>query len=167
MTLLRNPGLRPYLDDGVQRSYSYDFVESYADNWWCAEWTNQYYEPKEPTRPVPAAFLAPVEQSTASTELSALKAIGSADLALGSQAVDYIKAHPQDPDAPEALYLVLRMIRYGCHHGFADESDNPRADDVSKVAFEVGDLMRQRYPTNPWTKKAAPYVWPRDKKTGQ
>ncbi len=36
MAILRNPGLRPYLDGGVQRSTSYDFVESYSDNWWCS-----------------------------------------------------------------------------------------------------------------------------------
>ncbi len=30
MTLARNPGLRPYLDAGTQRAYSYDFVEAIA-----------------------------------------------------------------------------------------------------------------------------------------
>ena len=169
MTLLRNPGLRPYLDAGVQRSYSYDFVESYADNWWCVEWSTPYSDPNEPVRSISAAFLTPADRSTAEKEFSSLTGIGSADVALGSQAVDYVKAHPQDPDAPEALYLVLRMIRYGCNHAFGYNQDpsNPHAGDISRIAYEAGDLMRHRYPTNPWTKKAAPYVWPTDKKAGQ
>jgi hypothetical protein len=169
ITLLRNPGLRPYLDAGVQRSYSYDFVESYADNWWCAEWSTPYSDSSEPVHFVSAAFLTPAERSTAENEFSSLTGIGSADVALGSQAVDYVKAHPQDPDAPEALYLVLRMIRYGCNHAFGYNQDpsNPHAGDISRIAYEVGDLMRHRYATNPWTKKAAPYVWPTDKKAGQ
>jgi hypothetical protein len=169
MTLLRNPGLRPYLDDGVQRSYSYDFVESYGNNWWCAEWSTPYSDSNESARSVSAAFLTPVERSSAEQEFSSLRGLGSADVALGSEAVDYVKAHPQDPDAPEALYLVLRMFRYGCHHAFGYNQDpsNPQVGDISRIANEVGDLMRHRYPTNPWTRKAAPYVWPSDKKTYQ
>jgi hypothetical protein len=42
MVILRNPDLRPYLDGGVQRSASYDFVESYGDNWWCGDWPKQF-----------------------------------------------------------------------------------------------------------------------------
>ena len=69
VTLVRNPGLRPYLDAGVQRSYSFDFIESYHYNWWCKEWGLSWWENPWQQRGYPnegliravetAAFLTP------------------------------------------------------------------------------------------------------------
>jgi hypothetical protein len=160
MTLLRNPGLRPYLDNGVQRSYSFDFVESFADNWWCADWSTPYGEKVDPFRAEPVEFLSPAEQKTGEQEARALLALGGADEYLGSQVIAYAKAHPSDPDVPEALFLTLRMIRYGCNRGWQwQDSNRPHVDRVAQIAYEVGAIMRRKYPTNPWTRKAAPYVW--------
>ena len=116
MAILRNPGLRPYLDNGVQRSDSYDFVESYGDNWWCANWSTIYGEDNEPSRAESVAFLSPRDRESGKEESKSLLAMGGADEYLGSQVIAYTKAHPSDPDVPEALYLTLRMIRYGCSH---------------------------------------------------
>ncbi len=160
MTILRNPGLRPYLDGGVQRSASYDFVESYADNWWCGNWTHTYGEYGAPVASESVAFLLPPAQATGMQETAALIALGSAEEYLGSQVLDYAHAHPSDPDIPEALYLTLRTIRYGCYHGGGDAGDDARSKRVAAVAQEAGALMRKNYQSNPWTKKAAPYVWP-------
>ena len=161
MAILRNPGLRPYLDNGVQRSDSYDFVESYGDNWWCANWSTIYGEDNEPVRAESVAFLSPRERENGRQETKSLLAMGGADEYLGSQVIAYAKAHPADPDVPEALYLTLRMIRYGCSRAaFEWQDPNKRqVDPVAAIAYEIGAIMRQRYPTNPWTKKAAPYVW--------
>jgi hypothetical protein len=160
MTILRNPGLRPYLDGGVQRSASYDFVESYADNWWCGDWAHSYGEYGAPVHSESVAFLLPQAQQTGKSETAALIALGSAEESLGSEVLDYARAHPSDPDIPEALYLTLRTIRYGCYHGWGNGGDNAGANRVPAIAQEVGALMRKSYATNPWTKKAAPYVWP-------
>jgi len=159
MALLRNPGLRPFLDPGVQRSASYGFVGSYGDNWWCANWNGDNHSTPVTTQSV--AFLTPAARATAEKENKTLLALGGADEYLGSQVIDYAHTHPEDPDIAEALYLTLRMIRYGCYHGVSD-ADNTRPDPTSVpiIAREVGAIMRQRYATNPWTKKAAPYVWP-------
>ena len=161
MAILRNPGLRPYLDNGVQRSDSYDFVESYGDNWWCANWSTIYGEDNEPVRAESVAFLSPRERDSGKQETKSLLAMGGADEYLGSQVIAYAKAHPSDPDVPEALYLTLRMIRYGCSHAALEWQDpnKPQVDPVAAIAYEIGAIMRRRYPTNPWTKKAAPYVW--------
>lgn len=160
MAILRNPGLRPYLDNGVQRSDSYDFVESYGDNWWCANWSTVYGEDSEPVRAESVAFLSQHERQAGEQQAKSLLALGGADEYLGSQVIAYSKAHPSDPDVPEALYLTLRMIRYGCSRNWEWQDPNkPQVDPVAAIAYEIGAIMRRRYPTNPWTKKAAPYVW--------
>jgi hypothetical protein len=158
MTILRNPGLRPYLDSGVQRNASYDFVESYSDNWWCGEWTTTFSE-RAPVRDETVAFLTPEMTEAGHEESAAVLALGGADGYLGSQVLEYARAHPSDPDIPEALYLTLRMIRYGCNENWGTGVDKDYSDRVTKIAHEVGAMMRQRYTANKWTKKAAPFVW--------
>ena len=163
MAILRNPGLRPYLDGGVQRSASYDFVESYSDNWWCGDWTTTLSGNDAFASAPSVAFLSPEMRKTGESESHAILAMGSADEHLGSEVLNYARAHPADPDIPEALFLTLRMIRYGCFHGWGAERDKQNSDRVATIAREVGAMLRQRYPTDPWTKKAAPYVWPAKK----
>lgn len=161
MAILRNPGLRPYLDPGVQRSYTYDFVESYADNWWCAGWSNTVAEQHGAAQPRQVAFLAPAERTSAERELADLRGLGSSDEYLGSQVVAFANAHLEDPDVPEALYLTLRMIRYGCYHGYTiyGHANDAHAVAPGQIAHEVVKIMRRRYITDPWTRKAAPYVY--------
>jgi hypothetical protein len=160
MAILRNPGLRPYLDAGVQRSASWDFVESYSDNWWCSEWLGIFGHESASAQSEPVAFLAADMRQAGKQEAQTLRAQGSAEEFLGSQVIEYSRAHPSDPDVPEALYLTLRMIRYGCYHGWARDSYKEHTERIGSIAREVGALMRQRYPYSPWTKKAAPFVWP-------
>jgi hypothetical protein len=59
---------------------------------------------------------------------------------LGSQAVDYARVHPDDKDVPESLYLTLRMVRYGCFHGYGGEK--PGANHVSDIGHQVVVLTR-------------------------
>jgi hypothetical protein len=162
MTLLRNPGLRPYLDAGVQRSYSYDFVESYRDNWWNPIWNaNNDEDEFAPLRRVPAPFLTPTQQAEEEREMNLLLKQGSAEIYLGEQTLAYANDHPADPDVPESLYLVLRMIRYS---GNAyNWSDSPAVQEqVGKkekaIQNAAARVLRQRYAASPWTKKTAPYV---------
>jgi hypothetical protein len=138
MTILRNPGLRPYLDGGVQRSASYDFVESYGDNWWCGNWTSGFGADEAPFDAQPVAFLSSQARDTGKKETAALLSPGSAEEYLGSQVLDYAKTHPTDPDIPEALYLTLRTFRYGCYHGWGYYSgmgtESDRIDHVATIA---------------------------------
>jgi hypothetical protein len=155
MAILRNPGLRPYLVGGVQRSLSYDFVESYSDNWWCSIGSNNNGAADAGVRARPVAFLSAQARQDGEKETVALLALGSGEEYLGAQVLKYADGHPADPDVPEALYLTLRAIRYGCDHG----ADQKGSDGVGAIAREVGAMMRRRYAANGWTKKAAPYVW--------
>ena len=160
MTILRNPGLRPYLDPGVQRSYSYDFVESYADNWWCQDWKSNFDPAYSiPAQLQPVALLTSAERAEADSEVNRLLSRKGAAVYLGSLVLDYANAHPDDRDVPESLYLVLRTIRYGCERVYTQYDTKPgekplKVDDLRKAAAH---LLRQRYADNPWTKKAAPY----------
>lgn len=159
LALVRNPGLRPYLDEGVQRSYSFDFVESYGDNWWCSPWNTRYGQGGEAEPLQPVAFLPAETQKAGVAQAVALEARGDAQADLGAQVVAYVDAHPADPDAAEALYLVLRMVRYGCNRGW---SDSPAAKEetskIDQVHIDAARLLRKRYTASPWTRKAAPFA---------
>jgi uncharacterized protein (UPF0147 family) len=161
MTIMRNPGLRPYLDPGVQRSYSYDFVESYADNWWCKDWKSNYDSGNVDAEQLqPIALLTPALRAEGESQVNRLLSQKGAAIDLGGLVLAYANAHPDDPDVPEALYLMLRMIRYGCERASTQDDAAPgeepkKVDDLRKAAAR---LLRQRYTTNPWTKKAAPYA---------
>lgn len=87
--------------------------------------------------------------------------MGGADEYLGSRVMVFAKANPSNLDVPEALYLMLRMIRCGCSHAALEWQDpnKPQIDPVAAIAYEIGAIMSRSYPTNPWTKEAAPLVW--------
>ena len=163
MTILRNPGLRPYLDGGVQRSASYDFVEDFADNWWCSDWTANFAQ-NAPVGSASVAFLSPQIREAGDKVAKALLAMGGAEVYPGSEVLDYAHAHPSDPDVPEALYLTLRLIRYGCFHGWSESRTDQQADRVGTIAREIGAIMRRDYSTNPWTRRLRPMFGRRRKK---
>lgn len=165
MTLARNPGLRPYLNAGTQRAYSYDFVESYRDNW-C-------YQPDDYPKPwIAATFLSAAEKQKGTEEYKRLSNMRA--VYVGREIIRQVKANNQTPQAPEALFLVLRMIRYGCTEPAsanqpASDPQNPtvpltpqlytqEAKDLLELKQDAARLLRRYYASSPWTKKAAPYV---------
>lgn len=160
MTLARNPGLRPYLSAGTQRAYSYDFVESYRDNW-C-------YKPDASSdSSLPVAFLKPAERKSGKDDAERLANIRS--LYVGRQIIDRVQSDVHDPQAAEALFLILRMIRYGCTEpaqATAGTGDvyapvipySQEAKDLLQLKRDAARLLRQHYAASPWTKKAAPFV---------
>lgn len=170
MTLLRNPGLRPYLDPGVQRFYSYDFVESYGDNWWCRNWGFSEWEQSWQIRGQPneallstdeaASFLSAEKIAEGRKQSDDLMKLGDAEIVLGQRTLDYARAHPDEEDVPEALFLVLRMIRYGCNHvNWTDSPDQKKHEQqIDNIQKAAARMLRQRYPASTWTKKAAPYA---------
>ncbi len=96
VTLARNPGLRPYMNEGTQRAYSYDFVESYRDNW-C-------YQPDAFATPqVPATFLSIAERQQGTDEARRLAPIRS--VFVGRQIIREVEANARDPQAAEGLFL--------------------------------------------------------------
>ena len=168
MALVRNPGLTPYLNGGTQRGYSWDFVESYRENW-C------YKAPMGLNPPRAVALLTAAEKARGAEQARALEGMGAA--VPGRAIVEYVRAHPEEPRAAEALYLVLRMVRYGCveaqapagaaasgagadarYFTVAGPPPSEEQMELYRVKAEAARLLRQRYQASPWTKKAAPFA---------
>ena len=170
MTLARNPGLAPYVNGGTQRAYSYDFVESYRDNWcYRAPETSQ----NAPGAPLPAAFEDSREKQQGAEEARLIAPMRSVQL--GRQIVGAVESNPSDPRGAEALFLVLRMIRYGCTEAAPARVADPRsigdlaqafpgvtyteeAQQLLQLKQDASRLLRQRYASSAWTKKAAPFA---------
>jgi len=144
---LRFPGLRPTVTAGVGRSSPIEEVDSYRDNWWCLAGTSAVpqsdpdKEQSEPPARLPV-FLSETQSSVAAKEVRTLNALGSAPNFLARTAIAAANRKPSDPRVPEALHLAVTATRRGC-----TDKETGR---WSKAAF---DLLHQRYPTNPWTKK--------------
>jgi hypothetical protein len=146
--LLKNPGMRPYVDSGYGR-YTNELakIDPYRDNWWCSSSAinvsnnSILRKPDDPGAP----FLSAADRDQAAAEWKKLQAVATAPDWLGAQTLAFAQAHPQDPRVPEALYLVVRSTRYGC-------TDN-QTGDFSHRAF---DLLHRRYPNTEWAKKT-PY----------
>jgi hypothetical protein len=156
LAMLRNPGLRPYLDQGVQRSASYRQLDEFRDNWWCQKWGDGPNLASGHPLPIAGpkltpAFLTPAQQDAAKTQAATLNQLPNGVSWLGRRAIDYVKAHPEDPDAAESLALTVRATRYGCYQ--PPEKDAPQKA-VSKEAFEI---LHKQYPKSPWTAKTAYY----------
>ena len=157
VALLRNPGLRPYLDQGVQRSASYSTQDEYRDNWWCDRWGDGAKPvAQSPPAVVPPdaalSFLEPAQQEAAKTQTAALNQLPNGVTWLGRRAIDYVKAHPEEPAAAESLALTVRATRFGC---FIPPDKAAPQKAVSKEAF---DLLHQRYPKSSWAAKT-PYYY--------
>lgn len=155
--LLHAPEARPYLRAGAERMSRDRRIDDYRDNWWCPE-TRDYghsnYEIRNGSE-TPAgawkapAFLSAAELRQAAEERARVRAAGSALQALGSAAVAWAKAHKEDPRAPEALALTVKLARYGCA--------GPDDWKVTRSAFQALHLS---YPGSEWAKRTP--VWVRD-----
>jgi len=155
MTILRNPGLRPFVEVGASRLSDFSSLDSYRDNWWCSKWQRQDVtdEWKAVRLPSPAFFSA--EQSAqAKGELERLQKLPGAAVLVGQRVIDYAKEHPEDSAVPEALALTVRATRYGCSDWAADSDEGKKNSAVSKAAFQ---LLHARYPKSPWAAKTKYY----------
>ncbi|MBI4751890.1 MAG: hypothetical protein HY774_25680 [Acidobacteria bacterium] len=169
--VLRFPGLRPHIVNGLERTETLDTIDSYRDNWWCNfdgklevstgnfEKFN-YYDPDQEYGPdgepkpkpqvpfdpakafFPPAFLTAEQKEAAFKEWKALVAIGTAPNYLCRQTIDWAKKNPTDARVPEALHLAVRTTRFGC--------TNDTTTNLSKEAFQ---LLKKKYPTDPWAQK--------------
>jgi hypothetical protein len=155
--MLRNPGMRPYVQVGFGRETPIDKIDDFRDNWWCsfAPASNNsvpgYYRDAsvmgEPLRELyqdgapKAEFLPLDQQARGAREWSQLTTLATAPDYLAAQTIDWAKSNADDLRAPEALHLAVRATRYGC-----SEQGTP----YSRQAF---DLLHKRYPNSEWTAK--------------
>jgi hypothetical protein len=155
--MLRNPGMRPYVQVGFGRETPVDKIDDFRDNWWCSFAPDQngslpgYYRNAsiigEPLRELyqdggPKAEFLPAEaQERGKREWSQLGTLAAAPDYLAAQTIEWAKNNPSDSRAAEALHLAVRATRYGC-----SEQKTP----YSKQAF---DLLHKQYPDSEWALK--------------
>lgn len=147
---LKFPGFRPYVTAGIRRTTAMDEIDSYRDNWWCAEppmsmsgaaSEGEDEEGKPKAEPVPPPEFLRSSQTLAARQFAALQALGTAPNYLCRIAIEWTEENPADPRAPEALHLAVRSTRYGC-----TDKETGR---WSKAAY---DLLHRRYPNTTWAR---------------
>ena len=146
---LKFPGLRPYVATGIGRRSTLDEIDSFRDNWWCAEPPTAIAGPlaeteegvNKPRKTMTPEFLK-ASQSLAGREASALHALGTGPNYLCRTVIDFATTNPADARVPEALHLAVKSTRYGC-----TDAETGR---WSKAAF---DLLHRRYPNTTWAKE--------------
>jgi hypothetical protein len=146
---LKFPGLRPYVSAGIGRTSALEEIDSYRDNYWCAEpptpLSGQASDDVEVEKakirqlPIPE-FLKP-SQSLAATQLAALQALGTGPNYFCRIAIAWTEKNPADPRSPEALHLAVRSTRYGCTD-----------DETGKWSKAAYDLLHKKYPNTNWAK---------------
>jgi hypothetical protein len=164
LTMLRFPGLRPYITT-PGRGTPVGEIDNLRDNWWASGgpcqpfgeyWSNPELQPGPswprlgpifqaiyPSGQInPPSFLTASDRAKAAREWQRLIAIGTAPDYLTMQAISQAKTDPGDPRVPEALALAVRATRFGC----VDQ----KTGGLSKAAF---DLLHQHYSKSSWANK--------------
>ena len=156
LAILRSPGLRPVVEPGFSRFRSYDSMDSFRNNWWCAGWPLNSQRPDDNRKSEPVAYLSDQEQARGASDYDRLMNLPCAPVFLGRRVMEYAKAHPDDRDVPEALHLTVRATRYACTEWGRNAEETAGRDNsaVSKAAFK---LLHTRYPQSPWTAKTKYY----------
>jgi len=150
ITILRNPGMRPYVTPGLPRETAFDKIDDYRNNWWDASMPeaprNMYADDDEDNKSeakvVNAAFLSAPESSQGKEETAAITAIGTAPNSLAQRVLALSKANPKDPRLAEMLHLVVATTRYG--------NTDDKTTAYSKQAFQA---LHKNFPGSEWTKK--------------
>jgi hypothetical protein len=130
-------------------------------SWWENTWQQRGFPNQALIRAdETAAFLDSAQRAEGERQSSQLRSMDDADVVLGQRVIAYAKDHPDDPNVPESLFLVLRMVRYSCGPDFEQGSPEQKrmvrlTDEVRRTATR---MLRQRYASSTWTKKAAPFV---------
>jgi hypothetical protein len=127
----------PYATLAPQRALTQvDF--SYNRNGWCPP--PKSYAELPVAAPFP--FLGPEERAAADAEYLALSEAGSSVVFFSRVALDWAKAHPEDPRSPVALYRAVHASRYACGQRRTPE------------AQEAFAWLHKHYGKTEWAKRA-------------
>jgi hypothetical protein len=155
-TMLKFPGLRPFIDSGMGRMTALDKIDSYRDNWWNSfkpaegeagesvnisipELFKSIYPEGEFNSP---SFLTPAQETTMEQEWQKMQGIDTAPNYLCAIVIDRAGKNISDPRVPEALHLAVRSTRYG--------ATDDKTTGFSKQAFQ---LLHKNYPKSEWAGK--------------
>lgn len=158
LAILRNPGMRPYLEAGIPRVASFSQFDEFRNNWWCKPWQEEDQSNGPSITPLPApAFIPQDQQALADSEYQRLQQLPDSAAVIGQRVINYANAHPNDPQIPEALALTVRATHYACQslNSNASGTSTSSYTPVSKAAFQ---FLHKNYPKSPWTAKT-PYYY--------
>jgi hypothetical protein len=159
LAILRNSGIRPYLEPGVSRVASFSYFDQLRDNWWCKPWeqndsgANQLS--KSPSLPSPT-LLTPEQKTLADSEYQRMQQLPDSVALIGQRVIDYGKDHPDDPQVPEALALTVRAGHYACQN-WRSNSTGEQVSEYTPVGKAAFQLLHSRYPQSPWALKTRFY----------
>lgn len=156
LAILRNSGIRPYLEPGVSRVSSFSVFDELRDNWWCKPWEDRNPPEPKPVSLLVPAFISPQQEALATAEYQRLQRLPDSVALIGQRVLDYANLHPDDPHVPEALALTVRAGHYACQTFDANGSRDSMSEytPVGKAAFQA---LHRRYPKSPWTLKTRYY----------
>ncbi|WP_375743393.1 hypothetical protein NR800_35100 [Corallococcus interemptor] len=135
--------VEPARDRLANVSPTLDLTEdlSWYRNGWCVPGTKNLEDPLK----TPLPFASPEERADAASEWKALNEAGSSVAFFSRVALDWAKAHPQDPRSPIALFRAVRSSKRGCGQ------NTPEA----KKAFAY---LHKHYGKTEWARRS-PYVY--------
>ena len=143
---LKYPVTRPYVDAGAGREMADAEIDSYRDNWWCANSINynaaQNGEAPQPRLAPSLPFLTAAQKTEAKSENARLQSLGTAPNYFCQQALAWASRDPNNPRVPEALHLAVKATRYGCTD-----------DDTGRNSKAAYDLLKKNYPKTEWAQK--------------
>lgn len=146
--LLRNPGMRPFVNWGLQRTTPINKIDNYQDNWWSnksAEWPS--LATAYNLQPTQQISLPGILAKGNANEMAKVKALGPAATFLTREAIVFAKARPTDARIPEALALAVKATRFG-----------PKDAETSKLSKEAFQILHRSYPKTQWAKQT-PYFY--------
>ncbi|RKH26676.1 hypothetical protein D7V77_13930 [Corallococcus sp. CA041A] len=135
--------LEPARDRLANASPKLDLTEdlSWYRNGWCVPGPKNLEDPLK----TPLPFASQEERADAAAEWKALNEAGSSVAFFSGVALDWAKAHPEDPRSPIALFRAVRSSKRGCGQ------NTPEA----KKAFAY---LHKQYGKTEWARKT-PYVY--------
>jgi hypothetical protein len=157
LAILRNAGIRPYLEPGVSRVASYSVFDELRDNWWCKPWDGRI-TPEGAPAPLPVpAFISAQQAELASAEYQRLQEMPASVALIGQRVLAHATAHPDDSRVPEALALTVRAGHYACQAPNPNASGDGKSEytGISTAAFQ---MLHRRYPKSSWALKT-PYYY--------
>jgi hypothetical protein len=142
-TMLKAPGLQPFMRPNLDRSGQLHERSPFRDNWWCGA---EYTTPKRD-----APFLPAEERQQGAAEAYAITSKGAAGNYFAPVTIAWAQSHREDPRAAEALHLTVMATRFGC-----------RDDATGQHSKEAFQTLHKLFPSSEWARKT-PHWYAKDR----
>jgi len=135
--------------DRWTRPLKQDRNEDAVASMWCSVANaagNRFADDNAATEQAPSPIDVSKDAPARDREMAELAKLKTATGYVGDHVLAWAKTHPNDPDLPWLLHVVVQSTRGGCLD-----------DGASKISRAAYVLLHKRFPTSPWTEKTP--VW--------